>query len=104
MSARVLDGQGLAARLQQELVPQVETFKVAHGRPPALGILLVGNDAASEVYVRNKVRSGRDAGMRVDLHRLSETASLADTLAAVGEMNNDDTIDGILVQSPLPEA
>jgi methylenetetrahydrofolate dehydrogenase (NADP+) / methenyltetrahydrofolate cyclohydrolase len=104
MSARMLDGQALAARIQQELVPGVEAFKTAHGRPPALGILLVGNDAASEVYVRNKVRSGREAGMRVDLHRLSETATLAETLAAVQALNGDDAIDGILVQSPLPEA
>jgi methylenetetrahydrofolate dehydrogenase (NADP+) / methenyltetrahydrofolate cyclohydrolase len=104
MSARLLDGQALAARIQQELVPEVEAFTATHGRPPALGILLVGNDAASEVYVRNKVRSGRDAGLRVDMQRLPATASLAETLASVSAWNLDDSIDGILVQSPLPEA
>jgi methylenetetrahydrofolate dehydrogenase (NADP+) / methenyltetrahydrofolate cyclohydrolase len=104
MSARLLDGQALAARIQQEIVPDVEAFKAAQGRPPALGILLVGNDPASEVYVRNKVRSGRDAGLRVDMQRLPATASLAETLAAVSGWNHDDCIDGILVQSPLPEA
>jgi methylenetetrahydrofolate dehydrogenase (NADP+)/methenyltetrahydrofolate cyclohydrolase len=104
MSARILDGQALAARIQQELIPAVDAFKASSGRPPALGILLVGNDPASEVYVRNKVRSGREAGMRVDLQRLSETATLAETLAAVDALNSDDAIDGILVQSPLPAA
>jgi methylenetetrahydrofolate dehydrogenase (NADP+)/methenyltetrahydrofolate cyclohydrolase len=104
MSARTLDGQALAARIQQELIPEVERFSAAHGRPPGLGILLVGDDAASEIYVRNKVRSGREAGMRVDLQRLPAAATLAETLAAVEAWNADETIDGILVQSPLPAA
>ena len=104
MSARRLDGQALAARIQQDLVPDVDAFTAAHGRPPALGILLVGDDPASEVYVRNKMRSGRDAGLRVDMQRLPATASLAETLAAVSSWNLDDHIDGILVQSPLPAA
>jgi len=104
MSARLLDGQGLAARIQQELVPQAAAFTATHGRPPGLGILLVGDDPASEVYVRNKVRSGRETGMRVDMQRLSATATLAQTLAVVAGLNADDHIDGILVQSPLPAA
>jgi len=104
MSARTLDGQALAARIQQELIPQVEAFKHTHGRPPALGILLVGDDPASDVYVRNKVRSGREAGMRVDMLRMPATATLRDTLTAVEAWNVDDAIDGILVQSPLPAA
>jgi len=104
MSARTLDGQALATRIQQELVPQVEAFKATHGRPPGLGILLVGDDPASEVYVRNKVRSGREAGMRVDLQTLPATATLRSTLSAVEALNADDSIDGILVQSPLPAA
>ena len=104
MSARLLDGQGLATRIQQELGPEVDAFRSAHGRPPALAILLVGDDAASDVYVRNKVRSGRDAGLRVDMLRLPATASLDETLLAVETWNADSTIDGILVQSPLPVA
>jgi methylenetetrahydrofolate dehydrogenase (NADP+)/methenyltetrahydrofolate cyclohydrolase len=104
MSARMLDGQALATRIQHELAPAVESFKATHGRPPGLGILLVGDDPASEVYVRNKVKSGREAGMRVDMQRLSPEATLQETLAAVNALNADDSIDGILVQSPLPEA
>lgn len=102
MSARLLDGQALAARLQEELMPQVAAFTAKHGRPPGLGILLVGNDPASEVYVRNKVKSGQEHGMRVDLQRLPATATLAETLAAVEALNRSEVHDGILVQSPLP--
>jgi methylenetetrahydrofolate dehydrogenase (NADP+)/methenyltetrahydrofolate cyclohydrolase len=104
MNARLLDGQALAARIQQDLVPQVEAFEAQHGRVPGLGILLVGHDPASEVYVRNKVRSGQQASMRVDMQRLPDTATIDETLAAVESWNADETIDGILVQSPLPAA
>ena len=104
MPARVLDGQALAARMQEEIKPQVVTFASAHGRPPGLGIVLVGDDPASEVYVRNKVKAGTDVGFRVDLERLPAAATLADTLALVERLNASPAIDGILVQSPLPKA
>ena len=83
MSARILDGQALATRMQEEIKPEVAAFAHKHGRPPALGILLVGNDPASEVYVRHKVKAGTEAGFRVDLERMPDTASLDDVLAAV---------------------
>jgi methylenetetrahydrofolate dehydrogenase (NADP+)/methenyltetrahydrofolate cyclohydrolase len=104
MSARILDGQALADRMQQEIRPDVAAFTAKHGRPPALGILLVGNDPASQVYVRNKVRAGTEAGFRVDLERLPETATLHDVLAAVERLNQSPVHDGILVQAPLPKA
>jgi methylenetetrahydrofolate dehydrogenase (NADP+)/methenyltetrahydrofolate cyclohydrolase len=104
MTARILDGQALAARLQDEVMPRVEAFKSRHGRPPGLGILLVGTDPASEVYVRNKVKSGQAHGLRVDLQRLPATATLAETLAVVEALNQSEVHDGILVQSPLPAA
>ena len=104
MSARILDGQALAERLQQELRPQVAAFATEHGRPPGLGILLVGDDPASQVYVRNKVKAGTDAGFRVDLERMPETATLEEVLAAVQRLNESPVHDGILVQAPLPKA
>jgi methylenetetrahydrofolate dehydrogenase (NADP+)/methenyltetrahydrofolate cyclohydrolase len=104
MTARVLDGQALAARMQDEIKPQVRAFIAQSGRPPGLGIVLVGNDPASEVYVRHKVKAGTDVGFRVDLERLPETATLADTLALVERLNASPLHDGILVQSPLPPA
>ena len=104
MTARLLDGQALARQIQQELIPQVAEFTRRHGRPPGLALVLVGHNPASEVYVRNKIKAGGDAGFRADLERLAESASLADVLALVERLNGSEAHDGILVQSPLPKA
>jgi methylenetetrahydrofolate dehydrogenase (NADP+)/methenyltetrahydrofolate cyclohydrolase len=104
MTARILDGQALAARMQQDIRPEVAAFAARHGRPPGLGIVLVGHDPASEVYVRHKVKTGTEAGFRVDLERLPDTAALEDLLSIVERLNRSDAHDGILVQSPLPKA
>lgn len=104
MSARILDGQALAAQMQRELMPEVAAFGARHGRPPGLAIVLVGENPASEVYVRNKLKSGAAVGFRADLERLPATASLVDTLALVDRLNRSAVHDGILVQSPLPTA
>jgi len=90
--------------MQAEIKPEVAAFVSAHGRPPGLGIVLVGDDPASQVYVRNKVKAGTDVGFRVDLERLPATATLQDTLALVARLNASPLHDGILVQSPLPKA
>ena len=103
MSARILDGQALAARMQEEIKPEVAAFTKQHGRPPGLGIVLAGHDPASEVYVGHKVMAGTSAGFRVDLERLPATASLDDALALVRRLNASPDHDGILVQSPLPK-
>jgi methylenetetrahydrofolate dehydrogenase (NADP+) / methenyltetrahydrofolate cyclohydrolase len=102
MAARILDGQTLAKRLRDEIAPQVAAFTRQHRRPPGLAIVLVGNDPASEVYVRNKLKAASESGFRADLERLPDTATLADTLALVDRLNRSDIHDGILVQSPLP--
>jgi methylenetetrahydrofolate dehydrogenase (NADP+)/methenyltetrahydrofolate cyclohydrolase len=104
MTARILDGQALARTMQEEIRPEVAAFAVEHGRPPGLGIVLVGEDPASEVYVRNKLKAGADIGFRADLERLPASATLADTLALVDRLNRSAQHDGILVQSPLPKA
>ena len=104
MTARVLDGQALALTVQAEIRPEVAAFAAEFGRPPGLGIVLAGHNPASEVYVRNKVRAGAEMGFRVDLERLPEHATLADTLALVERLNRSPVHDGILVQSPLPAA
>jgi methylenetetrahydrofolate dehydrogenase (NADP+)/methenyltetrahydrofolate cyclohydrolase len=82
----------------------VSAFVAAAGRPPGLGIVLVGNDPSSEIYVRNKVKAGADTGLWVDLQRLPETASLDELLALVVRLNASAAHDGILVQAPLPAA
>ena len=104
MTARVLDGQALARTMQEEIRPEVAAFTAEHGRAPGLGIVLVGDNPASEVYVRNKLKAGADVGFRADLERLPASASLADTIALVERLNRSDAHDGILVQSPLPKA
>jgi methylenetetrahydrofolate dehydrogenase (NADP+)/methenyltetrahydrofolate cyclohydrolase len=104
MSARMLDGQSLARAMQEEIRPEVAAFASQHGRPPGLGIVLVGDDPASEVYVRNKLKAGGDIGFRADLERLPPSATLAEALSLVDRLNRSAAHDGILVQSPLPKA
>jgi methylenetetrahydrofolate dehydrogenase (NADP+)/methenyltetrahydrofolate cyclohydrolase len=104
MAARVLDGAAVAQAIRAEVAPAVAAFTAHAGRPPGLGIVLVGDDPASEIYVRNKLQSAGDAGLRADLMRLPATASLQDLLAVVEQLNHSEIYDGILVQSPLPAA
>jgi methylenetetrahydrofolate dehydrogenase (NADP+)/methenyltetrahydrofolate cyclohydrolase len=103
MSARLLNGQEIAAQVRAEAMPAVREFTARAGRPPGLGIVLVGENPASEVYVRNKVKAGGETGLWVDLQRLPATASLDELLRLVDRLNRSDPHDGILVQSPLPE-
>jgi methylenetetrahydrofolate dehydrogenase (NADP+)/methenyltetrahydrofolate cyclohydrolase len=86
------------------VLPDVHAFTERAGRPPGLGIILVGNDPGSEIYVRNKVRAGTESGLWVDLNRLPETASLEQLLGLVHRLNVSPVHDGILVQAPLPAA
>jgi methylenetetrahydrofolate dehydrogenase (NADP+) / methenyltetrahydrofolate cyclohydrolase len=104
MAARVLEGAAVANAIRAEVGPEVAAFTARAGRPPGLGIVLVGDDPASAIYVRNKLKSAGDAGLRADLVRLPATAPLEDLLAVVEQLNHSDAHDGILVQSPLPAA
>jgi methylenetetrahydrofolate dehydrogenase (NADP+)/methenyltetrahydrofolate cyclohydrolase len=102
MSARLLDGNAVAAAIRESVLPDIRAFTAQAGRPPRLGIVLVGNDPGSEIYVRNKVRAGTESGLDVDLRRLPADASLDALLGLVGELNASPVHDGILVQAPLP--
>ena len=102
MPARRLDGAACAARIREDVAPRIAAFVQRHGRPPGLGVVLAGHNPASEVYVRNKIKTVGAAGCRAELFRLDATASLAEALALVRTLNMDEGIDGILVQSPLP--
>jgi methylenetetrahydrofolate dehydrogenase (NADP+)/methenyltetrahydrofolate cyclohydrolase len=99
---RVLDGVVVGKAIRDDLAPRVRRLHDAVGRAPALGIVLVGDDPASEVYVRNKVRTGTESGLTVDLIRLPASASLDHVLGEVRRLNASAAHDGILVQSPLP--
>ncbi len=104
VTARLLDGTAIANAIRAEVAPRAAAFTTRAGRPPGLAIVLVGDNPASEIYVRGKMKSGGEAGLRVDLERLPATAALADLLALVARLNDSPAHDGILVQSPLPEA
>ena len=104
MAARLLDGHDVAARIREAVRPEVGAFSARAGRPPGLGIVLVGENAASEIYVRNKIRAGTESGLWVDLQRLAADASIDDLLRLVRALNESERHDGILVQAPLPDA
>jgi methylenetetrahydrofolate dehydrogenase (NADP+)/methenyltetrahydrofolate cyclohydrolase len=98
----IIDGTGIARQLRAEVAARVEEFVRTRGRRPGLATVLVGNDPASEVYVRNKRRSAAAAGI-VDQHRhLPAETSQAELQAHVGELAEDPAVSGILVQLPLP--
>jgi methylenetetrahydrofolate dehydrogenase (NADP+)/methenyltetrahydrofolate cyclohydrolase len=102
MTARKLDGVACAARIREDVAPRITAFVRRHGRPPGLGVVLAGRNPASEVYVRNKIKTVTEAGCRAELFRLDDTATVTEALALVHALNADEAIDGILVQSPLP--
>ncbi|MEY4679644.1 MAG: bifunctional protein FolD [Pseudomonadota bacterium] len=98
MSARIIDGKSIAAALRARIGAEVARLPA----PPGLAVVLVGEDPASAVYVRNKGTATREAGMRSIEHRLPADASQAALLALVAQLNADPEVDGILVQLPLP--
>jgi methylenetetrahydrofolate dehydrogenase (NADP+)/methenyltetrahydrofolate cyclohydrolase len=104
VTAHLIDGTAIGAAIRAAALPAVHAFTARAGRPPGLAIVLVGDNPASEVYVRNKVKAGAEAGLWVDLQRLPAAASLDELLALVVRLNASDRHDGILVQSPLPDA
>lgn len=102
MSATILDGKQLATQIEAELAEQVADFLENNGHEPTLAAVLVGDDPASGVYVKNKRLSCERVGMESQLHRLSDAATEEELLALIARLNNDDEVNGILVQLPLP--
>ena len=102
MSAQILDGKRIAAEIRSEVAQAVTEFVSAGGPQPCLAAVLVGEDPASQVYVRNKERACAKAGIAGRTHRLAATSSQQELLDLVNQLNNDDSVHGILVQLPLP--
>ena len=102
MVATILDGKGIAKQIRAELAEEANTFVQAHGVKPALAAVLVGEDPASEVYVRNKQRACDRVGLVSHLHRLPADATEQELLGLIAGLNEDASIHGILVQLPLP--
>lgn len=101
MAAHIIDGKAAAAELRATVAKDVAKL-VARGLKPGLAVVLVGNDPASEVYVRSKARQTVETGMASFEYRLPADAPQAELLALVAALNNDHAVDGILVQLPLP--
>ena len=101
--AKVIDGKAFSENLVAHVAVEAKSLAAKIGRPPALAVVLVGEDPASAVYVRNKIERTTAAGMRSIEHRLDATTSQAELLALIDTLNEDDAVDGILVQLPLPK-
>jgi methylenetetrahydrofolate dehydrogenase (NADP+)/methenyltetrahydrofolate cyclohydrolase len=102
MTASIIDGKAFAQGLRERVAQQVASFRAAAGRAPGLAVVLVGEDPASTVYVRNKHKATIGAGMESFEHKLPADTSQADLIALVDRLNADPAVDGILVQLPLP--
>ena len=100
--ARIIDGRAAAAAVRAEVSRQVAVLAARHGITPGLAVILVGDDPASEVYVRNKGRQTREVGMHSFETRLPATTSQAELLGHIGRLNDDAAVHGMLVQLPLP--
>lgn len=100
--AKVLDGKEIAQRVRAEAATRNAAFQQQHGRPVGLAVIRVGNDPASEVYVRGKRKAAQEAGLYPEEHHLPAETTQAELLARIDELNRRDEIDAILVQLPLP--
>lgn len=103
MSAQLIDGKAVSQRIRGEVAAEVAQFSTTTGVVPHLAAVLVGDDPASAVYIRNKQRGCEEAGIQSTLHRLPATTTQEELLALVRKLNDDNTVHGILVQLPLPK-
>lgn len=102
MAAKIIDGQGFAEKLRERIAVAVSAFADQTGRKPGLAVVLVGEDPASQVYVRSKGKATVAAGMESFEHKLAATTGQDELIALVRKLNDDPLVDGILVQLPLP--
>src|SRR6202040_109787 len=104
MTARIIDGKLIAAELRARVADEVARVQRDHGITPGLAVVLVGNDPASEVYVRSKHKQTQAAAMASFEHVLPADVAQDKLLALIAKLNRDATVHGILVQLPLPKA
>ena len=103
MTATRIDGKAFAEKVREEVAAGVKALKASHGVTPGLAVVLVGEDPASQVYVRNKVRQTEACGMQSFRHVLDTTTSRDSLLSIIESLNADPEVHGILVQLPLPD-
>ncbi|MFH0801640.1 MAG: bifunctional methylenetetrahydrofolate dehydrogenase/methenyltetrahydrofolate cyclohydrolase FolD [bacterium] len=102
MGAIILDGNKMARDIRKELKSRVQSLADEHGRRPGLAVLMAGDDPASKIYVKNKIKACEDLNIYSELHALPHDVPQADMLILIRELNARENIDGILVQLPLP--
>jgi methylenetetrahydrofolate dehydrogenase (NADP+)/methenyltetrahydrofolate cyclohydrolase len=102
LAARIIDGKAVAATVRQKVADEVAGFEKEVGRPPVLATAIVGEDPASQIYIRNKHKACAEVGMRSVHHDLPAEADESQVLDLVAELSQDEDVDGILVQLPLP--
>ena len=102
MTARIIDGKAIAKKLRADYAERIVALKAKHGVVPGIAVILVGDNPASEVYVRNKISACRETGIHSELVRLPADAPEAEVLARIDALNADPAVHGILVQLPLP--
>ena len=103
MMAQIIDGKKISRQVREEIAAEVVKFKEKYNCAPGLAVVIVGNDPASQVYVRNKKRGCEEVGFYSESYELSENTTQEELIALVEKLNNDDKIHGILVQLPLPK-
>jgi methylenetetrahydrofolate dehydrogenase (NADP+)/methenyltetrahydrofolate cyclohydrolase len=103
MAVRIIDGKAVAAEVRERAKSEAAAFLVEAGRPPGLATVLVGEDPASQIYIRNKREACEEAGIRSVHHGLATETPEGELLDLVGSLNADEEVDGILVQLPVPD-
>jgi len=101
--AKIIDGKAISAAIRGEIAAEVEQMKKNNGFVPGLAVIIVGEDPASQVYVRNKKKDCDETGINSIVHALPENTTQEELLALVHKLNNDDNVHGIIVQLPLPK-
>ena len=99
----LIDGKKAAADLREELKKEVLSLKDKHNKVPGLTVILIGDLAPSQIYVRNKEKSANEVGLKSEVFRYPDTVGESEVLKKIDELNNDDSVSGILVQLPLPK-
>ncbi len=100
---QIIDGKALSVKIRAAVKTEAESFYSKHGRKPGLAVVLAGNDAASEIYVRNKIKGCEDTGIASFAYYFPDTVTEKELLTLVSALNEDGRVDGILVQLPLPK-
>jgi methylenetetrahydrofolate dehydrogenase (NADP+)/methenyltetrahydrofolate cyclohydrolase len=103
MTAKIIDGNAMAAQIREEVKEEVAEITSKYGTPPGLEVILIGDNPASAIYVRNKGRACENVGIRSETHHLPATVSTEEVLDLIDRLNADETVHGLFVQLPVPD-